>query len=612
MNGFTYLININVGGMGAIGKLLSMVDSLENRLGKVESNVSHFGQSLEQAGRRGQAAFGGMGSSLNGLIARIGVAALTMGSINQAVDTNSIERAIRFSGGPQGAENLAFVRQSADELKMPLDAALEGFKTLSGGMMGTKVTMEQQRDLFTAIGQASTVMGLSTDETKGSILALAQMASKGTVSAEELRGQLGERLPGAFNIAARAMGVSTAQLGKMMEQGQVVSEVFLPKFAAELHKTFGPGMAEALNSPRALMNEMGNSITMLKNEIGVGLLPVATQLIKDFLIPGATWFRENRDAVFDVAKAFGVLYVATKTLVAANLLQDAITKGLTFSVWGLNAAMLANPVTWVVAGLLALGAAVYYAWNHFETFRAGVLGTWEVLKNLYHTTVEPFVSFIANYWIVQMKVLVWVFGKLWEGLVWVDQKIQPLRDSFWALMDTVKSLGLWVWEHLIKPFTMVGKLFTMLAPVFQKAGVSLGDSFTEGWNRGMADFAGTANSTVLPVAQALTRYSEAVPDLFGQFGSAAPISSPDSGAPKGPFAPPVTPGSAPGSQKAAKVAEGITGGGQRNVTVNLGALISSLTLHAQNVTEGTDEVVELLTRKLLQVLNSANQVQTSN
>ena len=41
-------------------------------------------------------------------------------------------------------------------------------------------------------------MGLSADQTSGVLLALQQMISKGTVQAEELRGQLGERLPGAL------------------------------------------------------------------------------------------------------------------------------------------------------------------------------------------------------------------------------------------------------------------------------------------------------------------------------------------------------------------------------------------------------------------------------
>ena len=81
-----------------------------------------------------------------------------------------------------------------------------------------------------AVSKAATTLGLSSSEADGALLAVSQMMSKGTVQAEELRGQLGERLPGAFQIAARAMGVSTSELGKMLEAGQVIAEDFLPQY----------------------------------------------------------------------------------------------------------------------------------------------------------------------------------------------------------------------------------------------------------------------------------------------------------------------------------------------------------------------------------------------
>ena len=68
------------------------------------------------------------------------------------------------------------------------------------------------------------------------MLALAQMASKGTVQAEELRGQLGERLPGAFKIAAAAMGVTQAELVSLRVQYYPAVRVeFYPGTLAEFH-----------------------------------------------------------------------------------------------------------------------------------------------------------------------------------------------------------------------------------------------------------------------------------------------------------------------------------------------------------------------------------------
>ena len=97
-------------------------------------------------------------------------------------------------------------------------------------------------------------MGLSAEQSSGAFMALQQMLSKGTVQAEELRGQLGERIPGAFEYAAQAMGVTTRELGKMLEQGQVVAEDFVPKFADVLRNQFAKDVPAAAASARAAMD----------------------------------------------------------------------------------------------------------------------------------------------------------------------------------------------------------------------------------------------------------------------------------------------------------------------------------------------------------------------
>jgi hypothetical protein len=96
------------------------------------------------------------------------------------------------------------------------------------------------------------------------------MISKGTVSAEELRGQLGERLPGAFNLAAKAMGVTTAELGKMLENGEIMAGDLLPKLALELNKTFGDKITGNVDSLQASTNRLSNTFTTAINNGHIG------------------------------------------------------------------------------------------------------------------------------------------------------------------------------------------------------------------------------------------------------------------------------------------------------------------------------------------------------
>jgi len=107
----------------------------------------------------------------------------------------------------------------------------------------------------------------------GSVNATQQMISKGVISSEELRQQLGESLPGAFQIAARAMGVTTQELSKILEQGQVLSEDFLPKFAQQLSAETANGVAGAANSSVSAVTAFNNAVFETQAALGKGLLP---------------------------------------------------------------------------------------------------------------------------------------------------------------------------------------------------------------------------------------------------------------------------------------------------------------------------------------------------
>ena len=61
---------------------------------------------------------------------------------------------------------------------------------------------------------------MSADDSNGVMLALSQMMSKGKVSSEELRLQMGERLPVALQAMAKAAGVSISGLDKLMKEGK--------------------------------------------------------------------------------------------------------------------------------------------------------------------------------------------------------------------------------------------------------------------------------------------------------------------------------------------------------------------------------------------------------
>jgi len=170
----------------------------------------------------------------------------------------------------QAADEMAYLESESERLGLNLLEISKSYMQITAAAKGTTLEGQATRDIFTAIGEAATVLQLSTDQTNGAIRAITQVMSKGKVQAEELRGQLGERLYGAFQLAARGMGITTAELDKMLEQGKVIAEDFLPKFATEIRKTFGDGVPAASQNARAELNRFNNAILEIERSIAAG------------------------------------------------------------------------------------------------------------------------------------------------------------------------------------------------------------------------------------------------------------------------------------------------------------------------------------------------------
>lgn len=133
---------------------------------------------------------------------------------------------------------------------------------IAADLAGSKA--KDTEKIFKAVATAGAAIKLSNEEVNGTFKALEQMLSKGNVQAEELRGQLSERLPGAFSMAAKAMGVTTAELGKMLERGEVAANDLLPKLADVLQNEFAEGAKKAANSIQASFNRIENGLLSLK------------------------------------------------------------------------------------------------------------------------------------------------------------------------------------------------------------------------------------------------------------------------------------------------------------------------------------------------------------
>lgn len=290
-------LNAQMGGLGVT------VQTTAARLGAVGNSARRTGGAFDQLHRTGTQVghmFLRMGAAMAGL------AFLRLGSeVTQAwVAMDRFSRTFRAGAGDalQGGQELEFVREQSHRLGLDFEATADAYSRFMVALRLSGVTIGETRKIFVAVSEAATVLGLSSQRTQSAFLALEQMASKGKVSMEELRRQLGQHIPGAMQIAAAAIGKTIPELFKMVETGQLLSKDFLPKFAAELKKTFGPELANALDSPQVAFGRLKTAFFELKVAAGDELVPALTELTR-FLYE-LSRSDEAKDSIRSLSEAF--------------------------------------------------------------------------------------------------------------------------------------------------------------------------------------------------------------------------------------------------------------------------------------------------------------------
>lgn len=219
-------------------------------LAKIKGNVLAMG-----------AAFAGGGFAISSFFSK---ATETVRSLSKAQAT--LKNVTKDTYGYNDA--LSFLNETAKKYNAEIIGLTEGYAKLLAASEGTGMKLQQIKGLFDSVTQASSYFNLSADQTSATFLALTQMLSKGNIQAEELRGQLGERMPGALNIMARALGVTTKQLDKLMKDGKLLASEVLPKFAEQLKLEtagFNPDTIEgSINRLKNTFTEMFNSPELQK------------------------------------------------------------------------------------------------------------------------------------------------------------------------------------------------------------------------------------------------------------------------------------------------------------------------------------------------------------
>lgn len=163
------------------------------------------------------------------------------------------------------AQNLDFANRLAKKYHQNQIEIIDNFAQFHAACMSTNMSLEDQQKIYEALTRAAAYFHMSESRAKDMMVAVTQMISKNVVSSEELRRQLGNALPGAFNMMANAVGVTTAELEKLLKAGKLASGPALIKFADELNKQT---QNISFDSVQLKINDLQNAWTKLADNSG--------------------------------------------------------------------------------------------------------------------------------------------------------------------------------------------------------------------------------------------------------------------------------------------------------------------------------------------------------
>ncbi len=200
-----------------------------------------------------------------GVVAVAKLAAAAVGA-NSKLETMHL-RFQAATGSVQLANaEMAFVIKTAKSLGLNMDALGNSYAKFSASSKGTRLEGEKSRELFVNVARAAAALKLDASSLAGVFKALEQMMSKGSITSEELKQQLGDQMPGALRIMSLAVGVTTRELIKMMEAGELISGKFLPEFGRVLNREFGATAEKNLDTLSGAWNNLTTATTLWLKE----------------------------------------------------------------------------------------------------------------------------------------------------------------------------------------------------------------------------------------------------------------------------------------------------------------------------------------------------------
>jgi hypothetical protein len=298
-----------------------------------------------------------------------------------------------------------------------MGAAFAGFAAL-----GIKEANESEQAL-NKLGQTMSNLGINTEANRSQIEKLTDSYEKLGFGNEEAANGFNKLLVATGSVtesqnllalsadfarvknmsleeASATLARASAGNAKAFKEMGISLDTTLPKSEAvkkamdELQGKIGGQAVNATKTFKVQLQILKEEVGSIAEKIGGALMPILKNMVEffsnaiDFISRNAKVFAILGGVILSVTVALAtynatvkVVTAVTKAWSTISAVATAVQVGLTTGQWNLNAALNANPIGLVVAGIVLLAGAFAIAWNASETFRKTMVKMFQVVIN---------------------------------------------------------------------------------------------------------------------------------------------------------------------------------------------------------------------------------------
>lgn len=460
----------------------------------IEQNIRDAGNQQDRFNRKikdGTTAADGLWSKLKGIAATVGGLAAAKKIIGISDDLASTRARLNLivDDGGSVTELEKKIMASAQRSRSAYFDTASAIASLGSNAGAAFANTDEIIAFMEQINKQFVIGGASAQGQAAAMLQLTQAMAAGALRGEELNSIL-ENAPGIARAIESYMGIAEGSIKSYAEQGLITAEVVknamfaaadetnakfesMPKTWAQIWTSMQNKALSIFNPILTKINQIANSEQFTKVTDGIinGLAGIATvaTVILDLLINVASVVVDNwswlSPIILGVAAALGVYYgrlllvrgaelasaavsgavaVAKGIMAAATMLVTGATWAQVTAQYGLNAAMYACPLVWIIILIIALVALFYAAVaavNHFA-------GTSVSATGLICGAFMAALAFIGNIFVALWNLVVDVFVMIYNLVATVanfignvfNDPVAAVARLFFDLADTVLSV----------------------------------------------------------------------------------------------------------------------------------------------------------------------------